>query len=402
MGHLACDSEIPSAPSPAPDGGLADVGSVSPDVGADAQLPDAEGGADAQWPLAQDSGTAADAEEPADGGTGPVDASSGSDAESSQDSGLASDVGERADGGAEAVGDAGTVEAPCTTDAACRAGASCQVVLSSDQSDLELRCAPLVGAVASGGSCTDGAECKSGLCLDGFCSSPCLGAGDCTPAAHCEPRPVTIGSLTESFSLCLVAPCASSQGCDPGEICSDVRQGGGGVESFCRRPHAGGSALGEACQSSATCESLLCPYFQVCSEVCSSDLDCSGIASGICVDTFFSSSSVVQACAVGCSRSADCPLGACVFASDSVGDRVRFTCAPPHGADATGADCSTANHCAAGMCLSNYFNGQKVDSICTQPCITAADCPAGYGVCADVTVSHSSGGTQIIQLCNHP
>jgi hypothetical protein len=70
---------------------------------------------------------------------------------------------------------------------------------------------------------------------------------------------------------------------------------------------------------------------------------------------------------------------------------------------APGTSCATTNTCSSGICLTNTQSGTTVDQICTVPCVTAADCPAGLSVCEDVTTSTPSGnGTQIIRLCNHP
>ncbi len=63
----------------------------------------------------------------------------------------------------------------------------------------------------------------------------------------------------------------------------------------------------------------------------------------------------------------------------------------------------TTQNCASGLCLSNMVNGQVVDAICTAPCVTGADCPVGFQVCADVTMSTPSGaGSQVLHLCNRP
>lgn len=93
----------------------------------------------------------------------------------------------------------------------------------------------------------------------------------------------------------------------------------------------------------------------------------------------------------------------CVLDVDTAGDRYRFVCEPPRGPDPTGTDCSSVNHCATGLCLTNYVNGQVVDHLCTQTCQLASDCPAGFGECVDVEMTTpSNNGKQSLRVCNHP
>jgi hypothetical protein len=212
-----------------------------------------------------------------------------------------------------------------------------------------------------------------------------------------------VGGLSGSFPLCLVTACTATSQCDPGEVCSQIQTLSGTIRAFCRQAIAG-SGVGTSCTTGATCATALCPsWIGSCTEACAKDADC-GVSGEICLDMWQSGASLVEGCAPGCGRAADCGAGkACVYGSDTPGDRVRFMCATPSGTDAAGANCATQNKCASGLCLTNTLNGQTVDQICTQPCVTTADCPASLPVCEDVTMSTPSGnGTQIIRLCNHP
>lgn len=92
-----------------------------------------------------------------------------------------------------------------------------------------------------------------------------------------------------------------------------------------------------------------------------------------------------------------------MYARDTLGDQNRFICGDGWGTDPVGTACGSTNNCATGMCLSNYLNGQLVDSICSAPCQTGADCPVGYQVCSTVQMQTPSGsGMQAMGLCNHP
>jgi hypothetical protein len=307
-------------------------------------------------------------------------------------------------GSAPDAGDAGQTPKPCTVNADCPNGSTCQISPNAGNTALELTCHPIVGSNDTGYPCTDNALCRSGLCLLGYCSAPCSGAADCTQAGTCKQQPVTIGGLSGSFDLCVVAPCSNTLDCDPGEVCSAIQYGTNEVYAFCRQGQSSGGDLGADCTAPAGCKSLLCPaWFGTCTEVCSADAECSAMAGGICVDMAVWGTTSVQVCADACSKASDCGgTKNCVLTSDSKGDQYRFVCGPG-GTDPTGTDCSTTIHCASGLCLTNYSGGQKVDSICTQPCVTAADCPVGYGVCANVQMTRPSGtGTQIISACNHP
>lgn len=313
-------------------------------------------------------------------------------------------AGNASGGSAGTAGADGGTDVPCTSDAQCQAGTSCQISPNASNTALEMRCRPLAGVNGSGYPCTDSSQCRAGLCLSGYCSNPCLSNADCTQAGSCSNQTIHIGALSGDFHVCVVAPCTSSSQCDPGEVCSEIKSSAGQMDAFCRQKQGAGALLGGACQTSADCVSQLCPDgLLICTEVCNGDLDCAASPGAICVDVYRTSTDYVQACVPGCSRASDCPSGkACAIDSDSAGDRVRFTCQVPGGPDTTGADCSQQNKCATSLCLTNYLNGQKVDSICTQPCVTAADCPAGFTVCAELQMPTPSGlGTQIIRACNH-
>jgi hypothetical protein len=298
-------------------------------------------------------------------------------------------------------GDAGSA-VPCTTDAECANGTSCQVVVDDTSTSLVLRCMPLAGANGKGIACASNADCRSGTCLYGYCATPCSTSADCSQAGTCRAELVSVGGLSASFPMCAVLPCTSSTQCDPGEVCSDIRLINGAYAAYCKQANQGASPVGAPCSSAADCASALCPpWLGTCTAVCSGDADCGGNLA--CVDVYGNGTSVVQGCAIGCDQSSDCTTPAvCQIATDSAGNEHQFVCGTGYGTDPVGADCSTANHCASGLCLQNYVNGQLVSQLCTAPCIHgAADCPSGYQVCEEVNMLVPDGsGSQLLSLCN--
>jgi len=374
-------------------------------AGSDASAAGGQAGSAGQSGMSGQAGVSGQAGAEQGGAAGQAGASAGAAGDAGSAGAVATGgAAGNASGGSAGNGPDGGTDVPCTSDAQCAAGTSCQVAPNASNTALELRCLPLAGANGNGYPCTGGSECRAGLCLAGYCSNPCSSDADCTQAGSCSDQTIQVGGLSGSFQVCLVAPCTSSSQCDPGEVCSDIKSSGNKIDAFCRQKQSAGAQMGAACQAAGDCVSQLCPArLLVCTEACGGDSDCAASAGAICVDAYNAGTDYVQTCAPGCTKASECPATkACAIVSDTAGDRTRFTCQVPWGTDATGADCSQQVNCASGLCLTNYLNGQKVDSICTQPCVTAADCPAGFTVCAEVQMPTPSGqGTQIIRACNH-
>ncbi len=240
------------------------------------------------------------------------------------------------------------------------------------------------------------------MCLYGYCATPCSTSADCSQAGTCRAETVSVGGLSATFPMCVVVPCTTSTQCDPGEVCSDIRLINGTYAAYCKQANQGASPVGAPCSSAADCASALCPpWLGTCTAVCSADADCGGNL--VCVDVYGNGSSVVQGCAIGCDQNSDCTTPAvCQIATDTAGNEHQFVCGTGYGTDPVGADCSTDNHCASGLCLQNFVNGQLVSQICTAPCVNgAADCPSGYQVCDEVNMTVPDGnGSQLLSLCN--
>jgi hypothetical protein len=292
---------------------------------------------------------------------------------------------------------------PCTSDAQCL-GTSCQIVDDSATNALALECEPIVGSDGIGVACATDSACRDGLCLGGYCSGPCTSNLQCSQAGICQSQTITVGGLSGAFDVCVVSPCTGPSSCPSGEECSDIQDVAGNPEAFCRDAIAGGAADGVTCTGGATCASGLCPAWLLsCTSICKTDADCAATPGEVCVD-MFSGTPPLEACAPGCSRDADCTAAGttCVFSTDTGGNLDLFTCAPPFGPSATGADCSAQNTCASGLCLENSSGSTVIDQICTQPCVTSADCPTGYARCTEVQTSTPDGkGTVLLGVCDH-
>lgn len=76
----------------------------------------------------------------------------------------------------------------CCKNADCPGAYVCGQVLGPERS-LVTACVPLPrGQRPEGEPCADGAECASGLCIEGACAEPCCFDVDCRGAARCRPR----------------------------------------------------------------------------------------------------------------------------------------------------------------------------------------------------------------------
>jgi hypothetical protein len=153
-----------------------------------------------------------------------------------------------------------------------------------------LACLPgAPGGGAGGASCTQDAECASGVCLrEGFCFSPCAGNDDCLAGKRCYEVGVFLtddGSSDtpaddrdQAFPACLPdagsdAPCQRAADCLAGEICG-VHLDAAGRTFVPRCVTAGpGAPAGAACRLGADCASGSCAG-GACLGVCAADADC--------------------------------------------------------------------------------------------------------------------------------
>jgi len=125
--------------------------------------------------------------------------------------------------------------------------------------------APSASAKAPGAYCKAGAECASGVCLEGLCRVYCQADGDCPSSQRCLGVEVTNpldGALIGFAGVCETpagsgAPCADQKSCAaPGELCrAFVDPVTFGPRYLCATGTEGGGA---------SCASAPCPLGQIC------------------------------------------------------------------------------------------------------------------------------------------
>jgi hypothetical protein len=171
------------------------------------------------------------------------------------------------------------------------------------------------GAGPGGASCSNGGQCRSGLCSGGACADTCC-------------------SLAASASECSGLKCTFG-----------VFPGASGIDAhFTARcgPARGSYATGLSCSGDDQCQGGLCvndgsgagPY---CTNPCRTDADC---GSG----------------------------GACLIGAQGID--LYFACFPSNGLGTQGSSCTTDSQCAGYWC----GTGNK----CTDVCVTDADCITGW------------------------
>lgn len=315
-------------------------------------------------------------------------------------------------GAADAGFDAGAGPVPCQRNADCTGNLRCGLV--DDNGALATQCVTPPGASLPGAACMNDADCNSGLCLDGFCSAPCLSEADCGADQVCRTEMITVGSASGALDLCVTLPdlaCATNDVCAAdGRVCGDVRFGVDPLTAYCALPSVDGAAFGESCAGSTAlneqCEDLLCLHDR-CTRMCVDDADCAGAASGYgCSDVTFTGGGLLRMCVDVCARDGDCtdPTHLCRISVDNTDDELEWICRAPTQMAPPGTACPITNSCDHGVCIrTRDAMGTVVDSYCSLPCETAADCPAELPVCEDATFSRpASGDPQTLRVCGKP
>ncbi len=327
----------------------------------------------------------------------------------------------------------------CTTDANCDAGSTCDTCPPDPSCPTCAVCGPPVcvprdGALRGTGiPCTDDSQCQSTICLDaadgGTCTELCVSSGDCWLNDHvCEQR--TAGTPAIIVDVCVPPPppqeCTTNIDCAAsGQVCGDIRfdwTAADQVQSYCISPVAGGGGLGDTCSGEFSpnvgCHDRICmaDLSDQCSSTCSTDADCSQSASGfICSDVAYGAR--MRLCVDACTRDADCegdPADpgddlACALGRNETDDRYDFTCRLLGGTMPTGSNCAAVKDCDHGICLvrNEVSSGSttEIESVCTQPCETDADCPSDDATwdwyCVQASfVRPVSGSAQPVRICS--
>jgi|GEM_PF-3654543 len=226
----------------------------------------------------------------------------------------------------------------------------------------------------------------------------------CTAGAMTARSPITCTADGQCFgdeacldSRCRVT-CADNATCPGwGPACGGIgtRTDGSTYELYCVDSNAGGGDTGAACTTDGQCLNAQClvGITDQCTLACgTSDAACGG-AGQLCTDF-----SGLGLCAPGCTRNADCDTAggkSCVINTNTAQDRYDEICVVPTGTDAAGADCSTTINCESGLCLTSGGS-----DLCTQFCVTNADCPPAMPTCGQATITlPGSTGTQTLDVC---
>jgi len=204
----------------------------------------------------------------------------------------------------------------------------------------------------SGGGCSNGADCMSGVCTSGTCQAPTCNDGvlngselavDCGGAC---PSGCPTGTDCASNGDC-TAPdtCDPTQGICVAPTCSDGVTNDGETDVDCGGPNCGACSPSEGCLTPGDCTSLVCAAGTCLTAGCSdgvhngmeADVDCGGTGSGC------------APCGNGamCTASSDCASGSC-----------------------------SGNLCVAASCSDGILNGTELGVDCGGPGCSAG-CPLG-------------------------
>lgn len=202
------------------------------------------------------------------------------------------------------------------------------------------------------------------LCLDGRCRVDCASNGDCFGWG---PSCGGLGTRVDGSTLAL----------------------------YCVSGNAGGGGTGAACTTDNQCANALCldGLTDQCTQACPADDATCGGGGQLCAEL-----AGLGLCAPGCVRNADCDVAGgkfCVVNANDAQNRYDQICVVPSGTDPAGADCSVTINCQSGLCLTSGGS-----DLCTEFCVTNADCPAATPTCGQATITLPGGvGTQTLDVC---
>lgn len=285
----------------------------------------------------------------------------------------------------------------CTTNADCTAPEVCVY----DSATGEGTCGDPPGDGETGDMCTTGADCQSGLCINGLCADPCAGEQDCPAGYTCQSTDVDLdggGSATIDVCVPETTPCNANNDCSDPDICV-VDRSGDDVVLECGGA-VGGGMLGDDCTDDADCASNLC-LGGTCTEPCETANDCSDdgyLCETETVMTGGGGTADVTVCnpqpADTCISDGDCGGGDRCIANKTATD-IEFRCGQPNaGGGETGDSCTDDADCAQNLC---------VDGVCQGPCAEVGDCSTGDDFdCEVATVDLGNGNDDSAQICVPP
>jgi hypothetical protein len=216
------------------------------------------------------------------------------------------------------------------------------------------------GSDEAGGDAAPGTD-GDAECTDGGILCSCTSASACSTATPICAQLADVGSDLGYADFC-TQPCCTSANCPAGSVCFSGGAGG----SYCvdpawlgRSSMLGSATGGTSCSSGGQCRSGLCD------------------GAGKCADTCCSFAESAAECASG----SQCSFGT-FPGSGSADKHFAAWCGPPGGADQGGAQCSSSDQCAGGLCYTD--TGGEYPPYCVQPCSTSAECGSGAACQLDV------------------
>lgn len=293
------------------------------------------------------------------------------------------------------------------SDCASLAGTTCAVVETADGSSLESVCYAFPGSNNTV-PCSADNECRSRVCLGGFCANLCDGNDllSCAAGQLCRnDQGYSRGGASGTFDLCETLPdelCGGTPDCTDADgasarVCGGLGSSntGPGLETSCVFPNAGGDPFGAACTNGSSCRDNVCLNASgECSAYCTEDDHCSGYQQGsetvLCTGYQFNIGPTwIGHCTYGCLDDDDCTgLGTnakvCTTASfqTSAGPwDLNTVCEEPAGPGDLGTLCSSGSECISGLCLTTYNgNACSSSSDCTDPQYPNCEQRAGAGM----------------------
>jgi hypothetical protein len=226
------------------------------------------------------------------------------------------------------------------------------------------------GSDEGGGDAPSGTD-SGAECTDGGILCSCTSASSCSMPTPICAQLADLGSDLGHADFC-TQPCCTSANCPAGSVCFSGGAGG----SYCvdpawlSRSSTLGTAIGGAsCSSGGQCRSGLCDGAGKCADTC-----CSFAASG-----------------AECASGSQCSFGTFPGAG-SADKHFAAWCGPPGGAGQDGAQCSSSDQCAGGLCYTD--TGGEYPPYCVQPCSTSAECGT-----SDVGCQLDAQGGDIYAAC---
>ena len=250
----------------------------------------------------------------------------------------------------------------------------------------------------SGYLCNGDTDCLNGLCLNGQCAEPCVATADCPTGLVCGARVVTLDEGNMEVSVCVLPPedaCARDADCTAPDLCV-ARRRGDRIDFVCGDGNDGGGDTGDTCTTDADCSHNLCLSGE-CTAPCGVDSDCSAANGELCATlraTVELGTVNVNVCTFPepCLAARQCDMNTTCYVRQLANDAIDTVCLPPNsGGRGPGGTCTEDVNCAANLCLTDWL-----DTACSVPCETNADCTAPGYTCQSRQLTASPDSTTTV------